>query len=309
MPSEAWSPDALWRKACRSFELAQASADPEIELLWSAIALEFLAKAALSTTHPALLADVKKQGAEGLLHVFGAPEPASGFRSAPLEEVLKRLRALHPAVPGEIWDHCTAFARARNEEIHSGSLGFARLDLGSSHSRFYQAAAALIELCGRGLNDMFDAHRAAEVKESIAIASRETKENTHRLIAEAKRLFRKRPATDRKSRKLMAASLADSAARSDGHRVTCPACESAAIVQGTAVESRQVVVEHNEVVVRSTTFPKRFQCFACELRLTSVAELQVAELNVNFTRTERYSQADYGADFFDELQVEEYENE
>lgn len=84
-----WDSEQYWRKAClyarRAFsETGTSSHRP----LWSALALEFLARAALTHIHPVLNADSKDE--HNLLYPF-AEHLKKQPRSIPLHAVLGRL--------------------------------------------------------------------------------------------------------------------------------------------------------------------------------------------------------------------------
>ena len=66
-----WDPDALYNKAERYVQHMSAHDSDEWEYaLWSSLALEFLARAALANVSPALLADTDKSWSS-LYHSLG----------------------------------------------------------------------------------------------------------------------------------------------------------------------------------------------------------------------------------------------
>ena len=84
-------------------------------------------------------------------------------------------------------------------------------------------------------------------------------------------------------------------AYSNHHRVTCPACQSAATVDGTPFGNLTINQEEDEIVTQQAVMPERFGCTACNLKFNAYSELVAAEMGDQYTRTIRYSpEAYYG---------------
>jgi hypothetical protein len=64
-------------------------------------------------------------------------------------------------------------------------------------------------------------------------------------------------------------------------------------VQGEVFGPERVANEEGEIVIRQSVAPRSLQCTARELRLTGYAELEVASLGGNYTRTRTFSPEDY----------------
>ena len=89
-----WSYDSLWQKTKTYVDRALAQERESDEFaLWSALTLEFLARATLARVHPALLAD-PRTGAN-LLHVFGYGTLDSP-KSIMAKTVFERCRVIVP---------------------------------------------------------------------------------------------------------------------------------------------------------------------------------------------------------------------
>ena len=64
-----------------------------------------------------------------------------------------------------------------------------------------------------------------------------------------------------------AVSDAESRATPDeGHRATCPACGSMALVQGTEFGPVDTRLGEDEIIEKQEMYPSSFECFACGLR-------------------------------------------
>jgi hypothetical protein len=77
------------------------------------------------------------------------------------------------------------------------------------------------------------------------------------------------------------------------HRVPCPACSSVATVQGDTLGPSKIEDAEGEIVVRQAVAPRRFACSVCGLKLDGYAELAVAGVGDQYTRTTRYNPEEY----------------
>jgi hypothetical protein len=84
------------------------------------------------------------------------------------------------------------------------------------------------------------------------------------------------------------------ATRHGGHRVTCPACGSTALVQGSPQGSVTTPTEQeDEVVQKQTVVPSSFECVACGLKIAGLSKLTASGLGDAFTATSTYSPAQF----------------
>jgi hypothetical protein len=83
------------------------------------------------------------------------------------------------------------------------------------------------------------------------------------------------------------------ATREAGHRVTCPACGSSALVQGSPSGSVATEVREDEVVQRQKMLPSSFSCIACGLRISGLSRLTACGLGDAFTARTPFSIADF----------------
>jgi hypothetical protein len=100
-----WDAEALYAKAQRYIERMQDEpSDGSEHALWSSLALELLARAALSNVSPALLADTSERNWQHLFHSLGFTPTGPKFspRSIVIGEVLKRLKDILPEFDNEL---------------------------------------------------------------------------------------------------------------------------------------------------------------------------------------------------------------
>ncbi|MER9952486.1 hypothetical protein [Mesorhizobium sp. M0047] len=122
----AWNPQALYDKAERYMQQAHGlDSDEWDHALWSGLALELLARAALANIHPALLAEPDRAGSN-LISALGFKPIVKKFtpRSISVSEVFTRLAAMLPEFSAELESFGALHTGRRNAELHSGELGF-----------------------------------------------------------------------------------------------------------------------------------------------------------------------------------------
>src|SRR4051794_169371 len=115
--SSGWDSDALLVKAQRYIEsMLEHDRNDFRFALWSAFALEMLARAALAKVHPTLLADASNW--HNVYHALGHEPKTKKFspRSIPVGEVLLRLGEVVDDFISELEDFCKVHVAKRNAE-------------------------------------------------------------------------------------------------------------------------------------------------------------------------------------------------
>ena len=168
-----WSADTLFSKAQRYVaEMLGHPRDSWIFGLWSALALELLARSALAKVSPVLLADISepRRSWHNLYFALGhSPNtPKYTPRSVVTRDVLERLNSILPEFTNERMDFCAAHISRRNEELHSGDLAFDNLDPVWLH-RYYDACTVLLEYLEKEFSDLFGTDEA-EIADEMVVA-------------------------------------------------------------------------------------------------------------------------------------------
>ena len=253
-PDHPWSAEALFNKARLYVDrMFAASVDDDQYAIWSALTLELLARAALASLSPTLLAN--EADWKNTAFAIGLAPTAKRFKpkSASTTEVLTRLTALVPEFRDEVGGFCGKHADARNAELHTGELA-------------------------KSANEMI-----ASLKDEAAKAVGKSI-NAHRTVWESK---------DDKDQMAAQAQAATWATRHAGHRVDCPACESSALVQGRPGGSVSKSVGEDVVIEKQEFHPTSFECVACGLKITGFSRLFACGLGDAFTATSTYPAAAY----------------
>ena len=316
----SWERDPLWAKARLFFDRAfeQSREDPAFGL-WCSLGLEVLARAALASISPTLLAEPDRDH-KFLLHALGRGSERTPRKSIGTVQVLSLCNSLFPEFAKEDLTAALALVNRRNEELHSGAAAFEAYPPNQWLTGLYKACGGLATGMGESLETLFGEEEARVANSILAEDRTNTTERVKKRIASHRSVFEAKPADEQTQAKLESEEQAKTLAYSGHHRVTCPACKSVATVQGQAFGKEHMTDEHGEIVVRQAVSPTSLSCSACGLKLEGYAELEAAELGGHYTRRTSYAPEEYyGLIHPDELpshieeylagQMEEYDNE
>lgn len=290
--SHPWSSGALLSKATRYAQEMQTHSREDWRFgLNSAFVLEFLARAALASVSPALLADAKDWN--NLYFALGNDPKATRFipKSIDTSSVLSRLRDTLPTFTSEHEGFTAQHINRRNEELHAGSLPFDGLST-AWLAAFYQTSQVLLKAVSRDLNDLFGDEEAKLAEQLIAASRDESAKAVQKAIA-AHKLVWEAKGKDEKEKLLRQA--ATWATRVHGHRAPCPACQSDALVAGEPVSAPVRRLQGDLIVEAQDYLPSKFECVACQLKIAGLSQLTACGLGATYKSTSTYDAADYYA--------------
>lgn len=296
---QEWSSEALFNKALFYVsEMERYTADDWHFGFWSCLSLELLARAALAHISPALLAD--RRNWRNITHALGHAATAKGHRpvSNTTNDVLSILQELLPDFTKELFDFCIIHSARRNAEIHSGDIVFVGLGTSTWLAKYYASCEVFLKSTGKDLGDFFNdpktaSEMIASLKDTAAKAVGKDIE-AHKLVWKGKNQVEQET------------SLAEAvtwATRHAGHRATCPACESPALLHGSGRGEVTTQVGDDVIEQKQTMLPASFECIACGLKISGLSKLSACGLGDAFTSTSTYS----AAEFFDLHTDEELE--
>jgi hypothetical protein len=285
----AWSPEALFSKALVYVgEMETHSPDDWRHRLWASLSLELLARAALASISPTLLADRKNW--RNIYHALGHPPTAKRFVpvSITITEVLAILRELHLDFTEEIHDSCVEQMAHRNAELHTGEDAFAASGTASWLPHYYASCEVFLAALGKDLPDLFaDPELAKNLIGSLKDTAAKTVEKD---IHDHKDLWQKKSPKEQDTLQKQAETWAS---RQRGHRTICPACASPALVRGSGQGSVATEIGQDEVVQKQTMLPSAFECIACSLKISGLSKLSACGLGDAFTSTTKMTPAEY----------------
>lgn len=315
----SWNRDPLWAKARLFFQHAfDTERDDPTFGLWCSFGLELLARAAVASVSPALLAQPDNDQ-RNLLHVVHAGSELAFPKSTPAAQVIGLCGRLFVEFSEEDEKTAKALFNQRNAELHSGAAAFEDYRPSQWLTGFYHACSSLAVILGESLDTLFGKDEAEFAEAVLAEDRANVKKEVLSSISAHKKVFEELGAGEQATRKVKAEERGRELATQRHHRVTCPACGCIATVQGRPFGKEHVTHEESgDIIVRQAVSPTDFSCFACGLAFTTYAQLEVAGLADHYTRTTTYSPEDYYGlvdpdQFdFDSLRAEdlrEYDNE
>jgi len=295
-----WSEDALFAKALLYAERMGSHTAEDWEFgFWSALTLEFIARAALAHISPVLLANSNNW--RNLTHALGAEPTAKRFSptSIGITDALARLNELLPEFTPELAGFCTQHADRRNSELHSGDPAFASLGTSEWLPRFYSACKVLLESMDRTLDELIAEPNAAQAMIN-SLEDAAAKAVAQDIKAHAQ-VWNNKNEQERNRATVQATAWAT---RQAGHRVSCPACDCPALVQGTPGGTVTTTLDDDEVVQRQTMLPAAFECIACRLRISGLSKLSACGLGDAFVAKSTYSAAEFFGLYIEEALAE-----
>jgi hypothetical protein len=276
-----WDSEALWLKARKYVDKANElqHTDPDFPF-WSALALEFLARSALSHIHPTLNADPGDP--HNLLYALGF-DVAGHPRSIPIHSVYLRLEKTIPGFAKSQRELCDYMGLMRNEELHTGELGFAALPESKWLPRYYEVCRVLCGSMGKTLVDYLGVELAGPAEHLIATLSEELITSVRSKIAAHARVFEDKPTEEQESLR----TLAESRARLTPTGLTthpCPACGSDGLLRGDLIKQLRPEYEEEMLLVDQEYLAVEFKCLACDLALHSPEEVAPSGIEPRFSQ-------------------------
>lgn len=301
-----WSRDALLAKAQRyAQEMLSHPRDDWHFGLTSTFVLEFLARATLANVHPALLADAKDWN--NIYFALGHTPTASKYhpRSIDTAAVLSRLREVLPAFTTELEGFAAQHINRRNEELHAGSTPFDGLPT-TWLANFYLTCSVFLEATGENLGLLVGTEEAAFAKQLIDASLDQSAKAVAKAIAAHKTVWESKDAGERAKLERQASVWAT---RQAGHRVKCPACSNDSLVAGVPVSAAIRKLDGDLIVETQDYLPSKFECVACQLKITGLSQLTACGLGATYKSTSTYDAAEYYAPEDDYRGYEDDNNE
>ena len=291
---ETWSAESLYAKAERYVQkMANEEADSWEHALWSSLSLEFLARAALANVNPALLAEPGKNWDHLYASLGFTPNtPRYSPRSLPTNEVLTRLLAIFEGFTTSHKVFCVLHTGKRNAELHSGENAFDGTPGSNWHAKFYSTCSSLLDTMGISLEEFLGTEEATIANKLIAAAEDESAKAVLGDVAAHKNVWGAKEVAEREE---LTATAKVWATRQAGHRVSCPACASVALVNGEAISAPTRTLLDDQITEAQHHLPNQFECIACGLKVSGLSRLTGIGLADQYKKTTVYDAADFYA--------------
>ena len=260
-----------------------------------ALALELLARAALTKMHPALNADPRDE--KNLFYALGFPIVEQP-RSIPAHAVYLRLEKLLDGFQRPQREFCDYMGLQRNVDLHTGDVAFGATRAGAWLPRFYSVCKILCKSLGKSLTDFLGPDVAVSAEAIVAAFAVDQENSVRQKIAERRRAFEALSDDERGAKIAEAAQLVGLLPLRSVRR-DCPACGTPGILQGQLIKELQPVYEDGELLVDEEYLARSFKCLACGLHLTTIDEVGLAGIDLRFTQRTSTSLHDYAEPEFD----------
>lgn len=288
-----WERDPLWAKARLFLERAfqQPADDPQFGL-WCSLGLELLARAAVASVSPTLLAEPQNDH-QNLLYALGVGPKLSAPQSISTSKVFAQCQGLFANFTKEDSVASMALANRRNAELHSAEAAFDNYPSRLWLPGFYHSCSSLVEALGETLETLLGAEQARIATGVLQQSKDGVVGRVKASIAAYKKVFDEKDPAERQAAADAASVKVARLVHERHHKVICPACGSDATVEGDAFGPERLDHEDQDIVVRQSVSPRVFTCSACGLKLTGYAELDVAELAGIYTRRTTFTPEEY----------------
>ncbi len=286
-----WSKEALLAKAERYCEAMYEADQGDWRFgFWSTLIMEMLIRASASSVSPALLAD-RRDWAQ-VVYASGRQPNTKKFspRSVEITVLIDCVENTFPEFTSEMGAFCVVHAQRRNAEVHSGEMPFDMLGSGVWLPQFYAVCKCLLDVLEVKLEDFFPEDIAEAAETQIKAAADEAAKAVWASINAHKQVWESKSSAEQAT--LQEAAKAKMT-RHYGHRVSCPACSSVAVLHGQPHGPARRQLEEDEIVERQQKLPNAFECLACGLRITGFSKLMACGLGDTFTTTYNYEPMDY----------------
>lgn len=287
-----WERNELWNKAVLFMSKASVE-DHEKEAfgLWAALGLELLARSAIASTSPLLLAEPDKDQ-KNILYALGFGSGGTP-KSISTIQVLSLCRLLIANFTEEEFKSASSLLNRRNEELHTGSAAFLTFPTQIWLPSFYRCCKILAEHQKETLESLFGVDEAKIANETLGKVEADVMQRVKNSIAAHAKVFDAKENKDKERLISEAKTQGDILSHRGHHRVTCPACKAVATVQGTVYGGERVEHKDGAIIVRKNVVPTRFACPACELKLNTFTELLAAGVADHFTHRVEFTPEDY----------------
>lgn len=297
--------EALWLKAKLFLNLAldeEENRSFDERALWTSLALELLAKAALARVSPLLVA-VPTEDGTNILIAAGLVRGEARFESVKAHTLFVRCsKAFKPFDDKQ----ALAISRARNDYLHGGEPGFTRIPPDAWWPRFWAQAVVLVHAQDRTVEELVGHARSDQVEQQLTRNATNLERRAEMLIERARQRLDQhrsgtmpaRLATEWDRPVDLTAGLAHRSAHA------CPACQNTGYLEGDdvidqVVRHEQIAEDDADVWMDLTVASDYFTCPECRLVLDSYDLLVQAGLPGDFADEGDYgdyAETEYGND-------------
>jgi len=248
----SWEKDPLWVKSKFFMEKAFSGPRDESDLgLWCSFGLEALARAAVASVSPALLAEPDRDH-KNVLYALGRPSDRSQPKSLSTSQVLVLCQKLFADFTPDHLQSALALLNRRNEELHTGTAAFEQYQMQQWIVGFYRCCSVLCSELQETLETLLGPEQADIAAQILNDSTKEVKQKVQNKIASHRGVFESYEDDKKSSAKESASEDVKKLVYQRHHKVTCPACSSDAVVEGPAFGLESVEYVEDEIVTKQS---------------------------------------------------------
>lgn len=274
----SWNSDDLLSKARLYIDRAYRSIDePSSFALWIILALELLARSAISNVHPILLANPTQ--VKNLYYAIGREELCEFPKSVPAKTIYERCETLFDDFTPRETKYCNALRELRNAEIHSGEAVLDLIPIPNWQLRYYRVCQIFLNTLDLDLDDFFPLDHIDSIVEILNTDEKKERTTVENLLAQARRAAGAIELDiDRHRQSLNYLSSIDVDRIIGRYDVDCPVCTSSGEIGIKRISMSEIKLE-DDVPFRTVTYlPIFFHCRSCNLWLNSYSRMVMARL-------------------------------
>lgn len=288
-----WDKDSLFAKSKIFFDKAfEESQDSDFFGLFCAMGLEVLARAAIAKVSPTLLAE-PEPNQTNLLHALGFSSMKGQKKSIGTAQVLNLCKIVIEGFTDEESKVSNAIINRRNEELHTGNAAFSSYPTSQWIIGLYRSCKILSEFLDEDLASLFGMEEAKHAELIIKEKDEKIESKIKSSIAAHKKVFEEKEEKEIDKLRIEAEKNVGLLSYRKHHKVTCPACNCDATIQGDAHGKEHIEHKDGTIIVRQSVTPTKFICSACGLKLNNYQELSIAGVADHFTHRITYSPEEY----------------
>lgn len=278
-----WSQKTLWKKTVLYIQRSSSTnRDDQLFPFWRFLALEFLARAAISNVHPSLLADGKDS--KNILFACGHKLQGNP-KQISITEVLNLCQIVIKNFTEEDKKLCMSWIDLRNKELHTGDSAF--LDFKSSTwlAQYYKVTKVLCKSQKKDLKDLLGTDEAKTAEKMISALESNVKKEVMDAISRAKIFFQNLKPKEVETH--VKEAIQEGQVRSLMSRTKklhdCPSCGHKGIMEGEIVFVGDTYLDNQTLLSDITVLPTKFTCHVCRLNLLGLDRLHAAGIGGQYS--------------------------
>jgi len=207
--------------------------------------------------------------------------------------VLERCEIIVPNFTKIEKDFCLNITSRRNEELHSGGLGFEDFPTKKWLSTYFQVLKILLDSLGKTMNDLLGEEEGEAAEEMIREKDASLEKTVRDRIAKCSREYL---ALTPEEQSALVSNFNKEKWRVLGRykkEEKCPSCLNQGVLTGKLISTSSAKVGEAEIIQHLNILPTGFKCLCCGLEINNHLELDIIEMGGQYKTEEIFDPKDY----------------